>query len=68
MRKGPKGAKKPADRAEKSPPKANGGEPLNDPLSAFPADPPKQNVLLLIGSALLFAIWFCYLAYVALRS
>jgi len=68
MAKGSKTARKQADRAEKQVSKPASTEPLTDPLSAFPADPPKQNMLLLIGSALLFAIWFCYLAYVALRS
>jgi|GEM_PF-5076782 len=37
-----------------------------DPLRAFPADPPRRNLPLLIVSAALFAAWFCYLAYVAL--
>lgn len=39
-----------------------------DPLRAFPADPPVRNRRLLIVSAILFAAWFCYLAYVALKS
>jgi hypothetical protein len=68
MGKGTKGAHKPVERAEKPPMKAGASEPLSDPLRAFPADPPQQNLLLLIASALLFAIWFCYLAYVALRA
>jgi hypothetical protein len=59
---------KPATGAERAVPKPASSEPLTDPLNAFPADPPRQNVLLLIVSALLFAIWFSYLAYVALRS
>lgn len=37
-----------------------------DPLRAFPADPPRPNRALLILAAALFALWFCYLAYVAL--
>jgi hypothetical protein len=43
-------------------------EPSGDPLRAFPADPPQPNRVLLIISAVLFAIWFCFLAYVALRG
>ena len=49
-------------RAEKL---ATDEEP-RDPLRAFPPDPPRSNRTLLIISAVLFAIWFCYLAYVAL--
>jgi hypothetical protein len=45
-----------------------GGEQPTDPLRAFPADPPQRNRKLLIVSAILFAIWFCYLAYVALAA
>jgi hypothetical protein len=68
MAKGSKTPRKQTERTEKPTAKPASDEPLTDPLSAFPADPPKQNVLLLVGSALLFAIWFFYLAYVALRS
>lgn len=39
-----------------------------DPLRAFPADPPQRNIALLLISVVLFAIWFCFLAYVALRG
>jgi hypothetical protein len=39
-----------------------------DPLRAFPADPPQRNFALLVISAVLFAVWFCFLAYVALRG
>jgi hypothetical protein len=39
-----------------------------DPLRAFPADPPVRNRRLLIISAILFVAWFCYLAYVALKT
>jgi hypothetical protein len=39
-----------------------------DPLRAFSADPPQPNRVLLIISAVLFAVWFCFLAYVALRG
>lgn len=68
MRKEPKGARKSNERAERAAGRADSKEPLTDPLSAFPADPPQQNWLLLVVSALLFAVWFCYLAWVALRS
>jgi hypothetical protein len=44
------------------------GELSSDPLRAFPADPPQPNRALLIISAVLFAVWFCFLAYVALRG
>ena len=39
-----------------------------DPLRAYPADPPKPNIALLILSAILFLAWFCFLAYVALAT
>ncbi|QDU30004.1 hypothetical protein ETAA8_51220 [Anatilimnocola aggregata] len=39
-----------------------------DPLRAYRADPPRQNLPLLIVSVGLFVIWFGYLAYVALRG
>lgn len=50
-------------KSEKPPSESSG-----DPLRAFPADPPQPNRALLIISAVLFAIWFCFLAYVALRG
>ncbi len=43
-------------------------EPPGDPLHAFPADPPRKNLALLIVSAVLFAVWFCYLAIIALSG
>jgi hypothetical protein len=58
--KGPK-AGAPQDKQERGEEEAAG-----DPLRAYPADPPRQNLPLLIISAVLFAAWFCYLAYVAL--
>jgi len=45
----------------------NVARPKN-PLRAFPADPPKPNLTLLIVSGVLFAAWFCYLVYVALMG
>lgn len=67
MGKATKGPRKSVERADK-PSLSGNKEPLTDPLSAFPADPPRQNWLLFVVSALLFAVWFCYLAYVALRG
>jgi hypothetical protein len=43
-------------------------DPSGDPLRAFPADPPQRNFALLVISAVLFAAWFSFLAYVALRG
>lgn len=42
-------------------------EPARDPLRAYPADPPRPNRALLILAVVLFAAWFVFLAYVALR-
>ena len=43
-------------------------DPARDPLRAYPADPPRANRALLIIAAVLFAAWFCCLAYIALRG
>jgi hypothetical protein len=40
----------------------------NDPLRAYPPDPPRPNGRLLMMSAIAFIAWFFYLAYVALRG
>lgn len=39
-----------------------------DPLRAYPADPPRRNVVMLVIAAALFAIWFFVLAYIAITS
>jgi hypothetical protein len=39
-----------------------------DPLRAYPADPPQPNVVMLVIAAALFAIWFCVLAYIAFSA
>ncbi len=39
-----------------------------DPLRAYPANPPRRNVALLVIAAALFAIWFCVLAYIAISN
>lgn len=43
-------------------------EEPKDPLRAYPADPPRRNLALLVIAAALFAIWFCVLAYIAVSS
>ncbi len=64
-----KGAKPAAAMPERSERAADSKpEQTDDPLRAYPADPPRKHLRLLILSVLLFAAWFCYLAYVALRS
>ena len=68
MAKANKPSRKQTERAEKPLSKTGSSEQSTDPLTAFPADPPRQNRLLLVISAVLFAAWFCYLAWVALRS
>jgi hypothetical protein len=47
---------------------ADSQQPAGDPLRAFPADPPRKNLPLFIVSAVLFAIWFAFLAYIALAT
>ena len=43
-------------------------EEPKDPLRAYPADPPRRNVAMLVIAAALFAIWFCVLAYIAIST
>lgn len=72
-------AKQPRGKGAKSPAPApgkpaeffvpgSGEKDSTDPLRAYPADPPQRNRKLLIVSAILFAAWFLYLAYIALAT
>ncbi|WP_425614587.1 hypothetical protein NA78x_004460 [Anatilimnocola sp. NA78] len=56
------------DESESAYDEAGKADRPTSPLRAFPADPAKPNVTLLFLSCVLFAVWFCYLVYVALMG